>query len=948
MMIACRGLCAVLMLGVCGPAVAAEPQTFEDCEGMIRTSPDSFDGYDCLAGMPRSNGRWEEARRRLQGYVAADPDNHLARFGLAALESSQGRDEAEPLFLTAIEGLARQGKQVEHVRARLTLAVFYLIRGRDEEAEVQLESAAEVAASLDDRILLARVRNIQGRAAERRNELGRAWYLFKEVEAQIFPDGPPGMQAFCLAMLGILCERMGRIDQAVEYHRRAAEIQHAAGDYWAEARSRGNVARHVLERWNEGHLSREQALVAVRKALDAAVAADTRSSEIRLRADLAALLPMDQALAELNSALAMARELRDALGIGRVLRDLALTLAAPGEDPQAALRHLEEALRLGRARGDRADVGRTLMARAAIHDEQGRREQAVADLAEAAAAVEALRDLQKDELIQSRFFSQWVTIYHRLVGLHLEASDGDPEAIERAFAVSERMRARALLDSLDAARATSALAPSGPLTDRRAELLDRIGVVQKKLLGAELDEGGRGALLDELDKLEVEERAVREELARASPVFRRLRSPEFPSVEEIRGVLGEDEALLSFQIASGDYAGRTVAQGPRGGGSWLLSLTRTSARAYPLPEPRRLEPAIRVFSGVVARRDGSDAEPAARLYETLLAPALRELPAGIRHLILVPEGPLHHLPFAALRASPRDEPLGTRFRLSRIPSATTWRAWRTEASPAQRRPALVLADPLPGDASEEPAQQRAWYGFGGERLGPLPRAREEARFLRRRFGDGSEVLVGRAASESRVKTDDLTRFGVLHFAAHAIVDDENPARSAVLLAPGDNTEDGLLQIREVVGLHLQQAVVVLSACRSASGVVVEGEGVLGLARAFLQAGARSVVGTLWPLRDDEAEAFFRPFYERLARGETLDEALRAARRDRIHAGAPASAWAGVVLLGEGETVPGLAARVSRIPRPLALVVVVVAGAIVAGVLLALRRSRSHPPHTSSR
>ena len=112
--------------------------------------------------------------------------------------------------------------------------------------------------------------------------------------------------------------------------------------------------------------------------------------------------------------------------------------------------------------------------------------------------------------------------------------------------------------------------------------------------------------------------------------------------------------------------------------------------------------------------------------------------------------------------------------------------------------------------------------------------------------------------------------------------------------------------------------VVLSACRSASGTVLPGEGVLGLARAFFQGGARAVVGSLWPLRDDDAAALFGAFYGQLAQGRSLDEALRLARIERIEDGAPAAAWAGVVLLGDGATAPFPAQR--RAGRGLTLAV----------------------------
>jgi CHAT domain-containing protein len=136
-----------------------------------------------------------------------------------------------------------------------------------------------------------------------------------------------------------------------------------------------------------------------------------------------------------------------------------------------------------------------------------------------------------------------------------------------------------------------------------------------------------------------------------------------------------------------------------------------------------------------------------------------------------------------------------------------------------------------------------------------------------------------------------------------VVDDAAPERSAILLAPGSPEEDGLLQIREIVELPLDGKIVVLSACGSAAGELLPGEGVLGLHRAFLQAGARAALGSLWPLRDEEAAALLTAFYRHLRRGQRLDEALAAAQRERIAAGAPPAAWAGMVLVGDGAVRP---------------------------------------------
>ena len=133
-----------------------------------------------------------------------------------------------------------------------------------------------------------------------------------------------------------------------------------------------------------------------------------------------------------------------------------------------------------------------------------------------------------------------------------------------------------------------------------------------------------------------------------------------------------------------------------------------------------------------------------------------------------------------------------------------------------------------------------------------------------------------------------------------MADDGAAERSAVFLAPGADGEDGLLQAREIGALDLNGQIVVLSACQTAGGTVLGGEGVLSLARAFFQAGARTVVGTRWPIRDADAAALFEMFYRNLARGLTVSEALARTKADAIAEHHPPAAWAALVLWGEGS------------------------------------------------
>jgi hypothetical protein len=175
----------------------------------------------------------------------------------------------------------------------------------------------------------------------------------------------------------------------------------------------------------------------------------------------------------------------------------------------------------------------------------------------------------------------------------------------------------------------------------------------------------------------------------------------------------------------------------------------------------------------------------------------------------------------------------------------------------------------------------------------LPRAADEARDIVDRFG--GTVLVGAGAEASTLASSLAQRPSLVHFAVHAVADTARPESSELRLPAG-----AALRPADIMALPMEGTVVVLSACSSADGRVVSGEGVLGLSRAFLQAGASAVVGARWPVRDSEAADFVRAFYGALAEGRTVAGAIQASELEA--AGDPRAAREAWVVIGDGGVV----------------------------------------------
>jgi len=200
---------------------------------------------------------------------------------------------------------------------------------------------------------------------------------------------------------------------------------------------------------------------------------------------------------------------------------------------------------------------------------------------------------------------------------------------------------------------------------------------------------------------------------------------------------------------------------------------------------------------------------------------------------------------------------------------------------------------IPKDASVE-TYRSAFDSAGG--LQRLEASGREAQLVAR-FAPESEVRLRERASAAYLKRTPLEKVSVIHFATHALVDERTAAHTALALAPSEG-ESGFVGPGELAALQLDADLVVLSACRTAGGVVLGGEGIQGLTAPLLQAGARSVVATQWRIGDRSTARFVEDFYSALARGLSVAEALRAAKLEAIRRGAPSSQWAAFTAVGD--------------------------------------------------
>jgi CHAT domain-containing protein len=391
------------------------------------------------------------------------------------------------------------------------------------------------------------------------------------------------------------------------------------------------------------------------------------------------------------------------------------------------------------------------------------------------------------------------------------------------------------------------------------ELLDLLLELGRRSEAFELLEGYRVGSLGTL----LARRDAEAGLRAAPPA---LAAPRPSDLAQAARLLGEGTLLVSFAVLRERTALFALA-----GGAGEPSL---QVHLLPVAETRLRQEIETLRDLLVSPRASAQGRAAlarrlASMHDRLLGP-VREQIGRSRRLLVLPDGPLHLLPFGALIVSSADRP---RYLVEDLPVAR-----------AQAVTLLAAPDP-PGGRPSSPL-----VAFGAPAVDPapvpLPRARAEVEALGRLYAAEGRVFVGAEASEARVKAlaGGARR---LHFACHGLTDDRFPLDSHLALSPsadGGSREDGLLRASEICEqLTLSADVVVLSACETALGAELAGAGLLGLTYAFQLAGAHSVVASLWPVPDRSTESLRLALHERLRVGEDAPGALRWAQLELLHA-----------------------------------------------------------------
>lgn len=625
-------------------------------------------------------------------------------------------------------------------------------------------------------------------------------------------------------------------------------------------------------------------------ALAEARVGDRRIKEIELRLMLARVAEARKQPTRVIEHLEAARATAESGQVQRLLAEAEASLAQAyrkqGHLVRAEQRATAAVLHT-RASGSRFTLPLRLGELADIRAAQGRLNAASALYSEASDVVEGIMANVPSRSSQARLVGVMSDLY---AGNFVLAADRLSSPYE-AFRVIEHARGRALADVL---RTLPDDSPSR-IDDGQARA---VSALQLRLMNAP-NARERRRLLDRL--WEVEQIATVPGSRLAAPASR-LPSSGRAAATAVQNVLSPRETLLEYVLLANQ--------------SYCLILTSRALRLVRLPGRAEIEPLAAAFrKEVQAGRVSLDSVERTALRRAILDPL--NLPSGVANeVVVVPDGVLNSIPFDQLLAS-QANPAPS---VTLAPSATVLALMRDRQAPRPTDRAVLAVGGVPYErlASTKLASTTP-VGFFDATMPPslpsLPASADEARAVVGLFGPTSTLLVGDAATEAALMRLPLGRYEVLHLATHGFADTKFPERAAlVLLGDAGAGEDGLLQPREIARYNLNARLVVLSACDTAVGPTLGQEGVVNLARAFLVAGAGAVMTSLWPVDDTLSASLMRAFYGRLARGETLTEALRGAKAELGQRfGAKASGTVGAFqLIGDGSKGLSMGASPSRV------------------------------------
>lgn len=895
---------------------------------------------EASSSLSRLHKSIEHFQRALDLWIAANDKSGQAlanlniAYGYADLGDLQ---KAHTLFTQSLSLYQEQGDKRGEARALTGLGTIHSFLGEKQAALDKHVKAMDLLRTIGDHAGEAVARNSIGKAYEDLNNLPIALDNYKQALHLYQEQGNVEFESVTRYYIGRTYNSLGDTQTALQFF---------------------------------GESVTQSKLVGQRRVIAYALSA---ISAIQSKAGHS-----EEALVQLQQALQLYQRIGDRRGQANALNELANIHRALSQNAKALTYH-KRALALYRAAGDKHGEATTLYNMAVVERALGDLNNALTHVKKSNDAIETLRSQVVSPDLRASYYASVHKHAELYIDLLLRQGNltGDKAAQESAFEMSEHSRSRALLEILGEAAAQIRQGVNPTLLEQERGLQQKLNaqaLYQMRLLANKPDPNELETVARDIRDLTTSYRELQTQIKQQSPRYANLLQPQPLKLERIQSELTGNTILLEYFLGAER--------------SYLWAVTNDSLTAYELPARAVVESLVKsVCASLVARQtvDESDLnayndrialadaeywKQAGQLSEVLLGP-IRERIEG-KTILVVADGALQFLPFGALpepgkagyQGSAEPIPLIVGHEIVSLPSASilaTIRQTSRVGSTAEKLIA-ILADPVFSftdsrvSSLNAAALQENSQLTDKTTLPRLPATKAEAESIMVTVPAGAGMMAtGFDADRTMALSSELGQYKIVHLATHGIIDMVIPEMSGImfsLVGRDGKSKEGFVQLHDIYNMNLSNTqLVVLSACETSLGKEVRGEGLVGLSRGFIYAGASSVIASLWKVDDRATRQLMTQFYKGLfEEGLTASAALRKAKvnmwqqsryREPFY-------WAAFALQGEYREKVAMPPRTQSPTRkefPTRTVLLVVLIAITAGVLiLSVMKRRARTPH----
>lgn len=801
-------------------------------------------------------------------------------------------DQALPIF-QAMGNRRMEGGTLNNI------GIVYRMLGDTQQATKKYDQALQIFQAINDRRMVAFIYNNTGVIYRGMGEMQQAIDNFNQALSIFRTIGEQHSEAGVLNNIGSAFRILGEPQQALEKHIQALQLYRSIGNRRLEATTLNNIGTDYQ---SLGEMKR--ALEHYLLALQLTQATGDRIAEASSFNYIGVIYrefgDMQRARENLNSALTLFQSAGDRRLEATALYNIGTVLLIDREIPQA-IDKFNQALSLFRSLSDRNGEAVTLLEIGRAEQKRGNVNLAIQIIEQATSMVESLRtnitnrELRASYLAsQQKFFESYINVL--MEQHHQSPSEGYDEI---AFAVSERARARSLLELLVESRADIRRDINPLLLEQERSLQQRLNakaIAQVTLSNQKHTAEQAKAISEEMDSIFTEYDKLKGQIRLSSPRYAMLTQPQPLTLKDTQQqVLDSNSLLLEYSLGDRE--------------SYLFAVTKTSSISYILPKRADIEVATRqvleLITSPYPNPGESDAEHRVRIeYATanyqrklialsrmLLGPVASQL--GNKRLLIVADGALHYLPFSVIpipdssmgggkHSRSNFTPLIIEHEIIHLPSASMMAILRQEPNTKKSldKTIAVIADPVfsPNDSRVKSTDKT---GIGKEAATDLTRSvsdigielnrllmtRDEADAILS-ITPPNEALIALdfRANRSTVTSTDLSPYRIVHFATHGILNSKSPELSGLVLSLVDEQgqpQDGFLRLHEIFNLKIPAELVVLSACQTGLGKDIKGEGLVGLIRGFMYAGSKQVMASLWQVNDAATAELMKLFYRKM-------------------------------------------------------------------------------------